>query len=80
MSPNMDRDTTDPARVALNFTDFIVAPMFVALTSLLPAAQSCCDSLGALAMGPAADLAVSLCADRAVSCAAPSLLSRREPA
>ena len=46
VSANMDRDTTHPARVAVNFTDFIVAPMFVALTSLLPPAQSCCDLLG----------------------------------
>ena len=45
VSPNMDRDTTDPARVALNFTDFIVAPMFVALTTLLPLVQPCCDLL-----------------------------------
>ena len=46
VSANMDRETTHPARVAVNFTDFIVAPMFVALTSLLPPAQSCCDLLG----------------------------------
>lgn len=46
VSPNMDAATTQPARVSLNFIDFIVAPLFVALTTLLPKAQMCCDCIG----------------------------------
>jgi len=41
ISPNMDRDTTDRAELALNFGDFIVAPAYVALASLLPKAKEC---------------------------------------
>ena len=36
VSPNMARETTSQAQLSINFIDFIVAPYFVALTSLAP--------------------------------------------
>ena len=47
VSPNMDRDNTNQAKMSLNFIDFIVAPLFVAMTTLLPPMQEACDSLAA---------------------------------
>ena len=43
VSPNMDRDTTSQAELSVNFVDFIVAPFFMALTSLLPKVHECCS-------------------------------------
>ena len=45
VSPNMDRDNTHQAKMSLNFIDFIVAPLFVAMTTLLPRMQLACDTL-----------------------------------
>lgn len=36
VSPNMDRLTTQQDELSVNFTDFIVAPFFLALTAALP--------------------------------------------
>ena len=36
VSPSMDRDTTLQDELSLNFTDFIIAPYFFALTAVLP--------------------------------------------
>jgi len=36
VSPNCDRSTTDQSQLTLNFIDFIVAPIFVALRNMLP--------------------------------------------
>ena len=36
VSPNMDRNTTKQDELSVNFTDFIVAPFFLALTAVLP--------------------------------------------
>ena len=47
VSPNMDRDNTNQAKMSLNFIDFIVAPLLVAMTTLLPPMQEACDSLAA---------------------------------
>eukprot|EP00602_Paraphysomonas_sp_CaronLab_P010748 CAMPEP_0185039174 /NCGR_PEP_ID=MMETSP1103-20130426/35751_1 /TAXON_ID=36769 /ORGANISM="Paraphysomonas bandaiensis, Strain Caron Lab Isolate" /LENGTH=2231 /DNA_ID=CAMNT_0027577957 /DNA_START=219 /DNA_END=6917 /DNA_ORIENTATION=+ len=36
VSPNMDRNTTRQDELSVNFTDFIVAPFFLALTHIFP--------------------------------------------
>jgi hypothetical protein len=41
----MDRKTTKQAELSLNFIDFIVAPLFVALTNLIPDAKHCCSTM-----------------------------------
>lgn len=45
VSPNMDRETTKQAQLSLNFIDFIVAPLFIAVTNILPRMQVCVDLL-----------------------------------
>ncbi|CEO99499.1 Phosphodiesterase [Plasmodiophora brassicae] len=45
LSPNCDRHTTDRLQFTLNFIDFVVAPLFVSLTHLLPACVVTCNSL-----------------------------------
>jgi hypothetical protein len=45
VSPNMDRNVTNQAELTLNFIDFIVAPLYVGITSLIPAAARCCSFL-----------------------------------
>eukprot|EP00954_Amorphochlora_amoebiformis_P003172 247893-Amorphochlora_amoeboformis.AAC.1 len=39
VTSNMDRGQADQAEISLNFIDFIVGPMFVAIRRLLPEAQ-----------------------------------------
>jgi hypothetical protein len=45
VSPNRDRDTTNHAQLNLNFIDFIVSPIFVALRQLVPGVELCCQRL-----------------------------------
>jgi len=45
ISAHGDRDKTDRAQFGLNFIDFVVAPLFVSLRNLLPAANYCCENL-----------------------------------
>ena len=45
VSPNMDRATTNQAKMSLGFIDFIVAPLFIALTNLLPEACQVCSEI-----------------------------------
>mmetsp|Transcript_9271 Transcript_9271/g.32672 ORF Transcript_9271/g.32672 Transcript_9271/m.32672 type:complete len:2305 (-) Transcript_9271:160-7074(-) len=45
VSPNMDRETTKQAQLSLNFIDFIVAPLFIAVSNILPLMQTCVDML-----------------------------------
>jgi hypothetical protein len=45
VSPNMDRDTVNQADFSLSFIDFIVAPLYLGLTNLIPAAAKCCAYL-----------------------------------
>jgi hypothetical protein len=45
LSPNFDRATTKPAKLGLNFIDFIVAPLFVALSVIIPDMTLCCELL-----------------------------------
>lgn len=47
MSPNMDRNTTSQGQLSLNFTDFIVAPLMVALTNLVPGNALACEHMSA---------------------------------
>lgn len=47
VSPNMDRETTSQAQLSLNFTDFIVAPLMVALTNLVPGNALACEHMSA---------------------------------
>jgi hypothetical protein len=42
---NMDRHTTRQATLSLNFIDFIVTPIYVALTNLLPRLRVACELL-----------------------------------
>lgn len=42
VSPNMDRDTTSQAEMSINFIDFIVAPLFFAMSTLLPNSSDPC--------------------------------------
>lgn len=46
ISPNMDRTTTRQAALSLNFIDFVVGPLFVAISAILPQAQVAIDTLG----------------------------------
>jgi hypothetical protein len=46
-SPNTDRLTTDQPTINLNFIDFIVAPLFVAVRGLLPTTRVYCDQMAA---------------------------------
>lgn len=45
ISPNCDRHTTDRLQFTLNFIDFVVAPLFVSLTQLLPNCVVACSLL-----------------------------------
>lgn len=45
VSPNMDRDTANQVQTSLNFIDFIVAPLFLAFSALVPRAVECCRIL-----------------------------------
>jgi hypothetical protein len=45
LSPNMDRDTTHQDELSINFADFIVAPFFFALTSIIPNLSAMCVQL-----------------------------------
>jgi hypothetical protein len=45
VSPNMDRETTEQAQLSLNFIDFIVTPLYVALSNLFPKFQLFCENL-----------------------------------
>ena len=45
ISPNMDRRTTKQEILSLNFIDFIVTPIFIATTNILPAMKKACDIL-----------------------------------
>jgi hypothetical protein len=47
LSPNSDRHTTDRVQFSLNFIDFVVAPLYVALTQLLPPLKEACSLLRA---------------------------------
>lgn len=45
VSPNMDRDTTHQDELSINFADFIVAPFFISLTSIIPSLSDACIQL-----------------------------------
>jgi len=45
LSPNSLRSETNQAQLNMNFIDFIVAPLYVALRQLLPASRMCCGML-----------------------------------
>lgn len=45
LSPNTDRAVVKQSQMSVNFIDFVVAPLFIALASMLPGAQLCVDIL-----------------------------------
>jgi high affinity cGMP-specific 3',5'-cyclic phosphodiesterase 9 len=45
VSANMDRDTTNKAKLSLGFIDFIVAPLFTNVVKLLPAGSVAIESM-----------------------------------
>jgi 3'5'-cyclic nucleotide phosphodiesterase len=45
LSPNTDRATVKQPQMTVNFIDFVVAPLFIALSAMLPGAQLCVDIL-----------------------------------
>jgi hypothetical protein len=45
LSPNTDRATVKQSQMSVNFIDFVVAPLFIALSAMLPGAQLCVDLL-----------------------------------
>ena len=47
MSPNSDRHSTDRVQLTLNFIDFVVAPIYVSLSELLPSMTEGCSCLRA---------------------------------
>ncbi|GBG26248.1 cAMP-specific 3',5'-cyclic phosphodiesterase [Hondaea fermentalgiana] len=47
VSPNMDRETTHQAEMSINFIDFIVAPLFFAMSTLLPNSSDPCIQVAA---------------------------------
>ena len=45
VSANMDRETTNKAKMSLGFIDFIVAPLFTNVVKLLPAGSEAIESM-----------------------------------
>ena len=45
VSANMDKETTNKAKMSLGFIDFIVAPLFTNVVKLLPAGSEAIESM-----------------------------------